>query len=35
MSSINGVVVGLVTNVNDPEKLGRIKVNFPWLDPQY
>jgi uncharacterized protein involved in type VI secretion and phage assembly len=31
MSQINGVVIGLVTNVNDPEKRGRIKVRFPWL----
>jgi phage baseplate assembly protein gpV len=26
-----GVVVGLVTDVNDPETLGRIRVSFPWL----
>jgi uncharacterized protein involved in type VI secretion and phage assembly len=32
MSKFAGVVVGLVTNVNDPEKLGRCKVHFPWLD---
>jgi uncharacterized protein involved in type VI secretion and phage assembly len=28
---IYGVVVGIVTNNQDPEKLGRIKVRFPWL----
>lgn len=35
MSLINGVVIGLVTNVADPEKQGRIKVHFPWLDDQH
>ena len=35
MSQINGVAIGLVTNVNDPEKNGRIKVRFPWLDDQH
>ena len=29
---IEGVVVGIVTNVNDPDKMGRVKVKFPWLD---
>ena len=28
---INGVVIGIVTNNKDPEKLGRIRVKFPWL----
>ena len=26
-----GVVVGIVTNNQDPDKMGRIKVSFPWL----
>jgi uncharacterized protein involved in type VI secretion and phage assembly len=28
---IYGVVVGVVTNNKDPDKLGRVKVRFPWL----
>ncbi|HEX5734705.1 MAG TPA: phage baseplate assembly protein V [Blastocatellia bacterium] len=28
---INGVVVGVVTNNQDPEGMGRVKVRFPWL----
>jgi uncharacterized protein involved in type VI secretion and phage assembly len=28
---IFGVVVGIVTNNQDPEGMGRVKVNFPWL----
>ncbi len=28
---IQGVVVGLVTNLNDPDDFGRVKVKFPWL----
>lgn len=30
-SKIHGFVVGLVTNITDPDRLGRIKVKFPWL----
>jgi uncharacterized protein involved in type VI secretion and phage assembly len=30
--AMRGVVSGIVTNINDPEKLGRVKLAFPWLD---
>jgi len=30
-SRIAGVVVGVVTNTQDPAGLGRVKVKFPWL----
>jgi len=29
---VRGVVVGVVTNNQDPEKMGRVKVRFPWLN---
>jgi hypothetical protein len=32
---ISGVVCGVVTNNNDPDKKGRVKVTLPWLSPQY
>ncbi len=32
---IYGVVVGIVTNNEDPEKWGRVKLKFPWLSDIY
>ncbi len=33
-SRINGVVIGIVTNNEDPEGMGRVKVRFPWLSDE-
>jgi uncharacterized protein involved in type VI secretion and phage assembly len=30
-SRIYGAVIGIVTNSKDPDKLGRVKLKFPWL----
>jgi uncharacterized protein involved in type VI secretion and phage assembly len=30
-----GVVIAQVTDVNDPEKMGRVKVKYPWLSDDY
>lgn len=31
----SGLVCGVVTNVKDPDKLGRVKVALPWLSPSF
>jgi phage baseplate assembly protein gpV len=34
-SQITGVATAIVTDVGDPENMGRIKVSYPWLDESY
>jgi uncharacterized protein involved in type VI secretion and phage assembly len=34
VSRVNGVVIGLVLDVDDPQGEGRIRVSFPWLGPE-
>ncbi len=34
-SQLPGLVCGVVTNVNDPDKKGKVKVALPWLSPSY
>jgi uncharacterized protein involved in type VI secretion and phage assembly len=35
MNKIEGVVIGIVRDVQDPLNLGRVKVHFPWMDPDH
>ncbi len=35
MRTIPGVVTGVVIDVDDPTKVGRVRVKFPWLDAEY
>lgn len=32
---MSGVVSGIVTDIHDPLRMGRVKLRFPWLDDDY
>lgn len=32
---VEGVACGIVSNINDPQSKGRVKVVLPWLSPQF
>lgn len=34
MQRENGIVIGIVADLNDPEKIGRVRVKFPYLNDQ-
>ena len=34
LNRIQGVVIGVVTNNEDPDGMGRVKVKFPWLSDE-
>jgi hypothetical protein len=34
-TDFGGLVCGIITNVADPDKLGRVKVALPWLAPNF
>ncbi len=34
-SSAKGVAVAIVTDIDDPQKAGRVKLKFPWLAAEY
>jgi hypothetical protein len=34
-ATMTGLVCGVITNVKDPDKKGKVKVSMPWLSPNY